>query len=429
MKNRCLLLAFMFVTSTFVAITSCKKEKVDDSDNGFPIELMVEQSGRNIKLEWTETKISNFERYILVRSGNPILDAPTPPPGAIANIDDYKTTSFEDASFPLTEFVYYKVYVKFGDRFLYSPTVKLATKVNLLNLSANRVTFNKSLHLVYLFDSNKNRVYKYDYQSEKIVDSLIIPSVFDLRMAVGNNGNGNELYIAKNNPYVVDVYNADDLTLKTSFNVNNYVHSITSGNNDFLYLTTDDWSSSFKVYKRSTKQLKDSASSINGGNEAIINVLTDDGLEVVSSSFNVIEKYTINSQGAIINQCVSQVSGSFFGNPQHLAVAADGKFFIASLIGDVINDKCESAGLLSSNGGTAFNDFVFSANNDKIWALRSFPSGVDEFSFPSISMQKSIELNYAPIFTELEGDELIIIGNVQDAFGFNKTLVDKLKIN
>jgi hypothetical protein len=322
------------------------------------------------------------------------------------------------------------VYVKFGERFLYSPTVKFATNAKLLNISVNRATFNKALHLVYLFDSNKSRVYKYDYQAEKILDSLTFPNVFDLRMTVGNNGSGNELYIAKNNPYVIEIYNADDLTLKTSFNLNNYVFSIASGNNDFLYLTTDDWSSSFKVYKRSTKQLKDSGSSVNGGNEAFINVLSNDGLEVVSSSFNIVEKYTINSQGAIISQIAAQVSGPFLGNPQHLAVSDDHKLFIASLLGDVMNDKCEPSGQLSPNGAVLFNDFAFSSNNDRIWGFRNFPSGIDEFSFPNIAMQKSIELNYVPLFAEREGDELIIVGIVQDAFfGFNKTLVDKLKIN
>ncbi len=428
MTNRYLLPLFAGVSLFIATLTSCKKEKIDDTDQGFPIQLTAEKPGRNIVLNWTETKVSNFEHYSIVRSPNPIPDSPTPQTGSIATIDDYKTATFEDASFPLSEFVYYKVYAKIGDHFLFSPTVKITNNVQLLDLIANRTVFDTDNHFAYLFDGNKNSLFKYDYVAEKIVDTLHMPGVFDVRLAVGNHGDGNELYIAKNNEFDIDIYNADNLAYKTNIVVNGFVYSIASGNNDLLYVSSDNWSNNFAVYKRSTKQLKDGDSTFGGGGDTVLKVLSGDGLEVVSVGFSVIQKFKVSAQGIISDMQYTGLSGGFFGFIQSIAASDDGQFFIPEVIGSIFNNELELQGSLSGNSFIAFSDFAFSAGGDKIWAVQSNPGEIQEFSFPDISLTKRTPLNYQPFQAVRDGGDLIIVGFGTDGVSFTKTIVDKIKV-
>jgi hypothetical protein len=429
MNNRYLHLRFLGFAILFSFCIACKKEKVNDTDGGFPIELSVEKPGRNIQLNWTETKISDFESYIVVRSVSPIPDNPTPPSGTIANISDYKTPSFEDTSFPFAETIYYKVYVKIGERFLYSPTVKFTNSIKLLNFAASRAIFDEENGLAYMFDGNKSRLYKYDYLTEKLLDSLTFSGVFDVKMAVGNHGNGNELYVAPNGNFSIDIYNADNLDFKTSMPVNGFVLSIASGNNDLLYVSTDNWQNSFAVYQRSTKQFKSGDSSFSGGGETNLKVMSADGLTVLSSTFNNVIKYKISAQGIIIDFNFANFQNSFFGIVQEVALSDDRQFFIPEITGTVMNKNLETVGTLSSNNNFfIFSATDFSAAGDKIWGIRSSPNELLEFSFPGISQTSTLTLGYQPVWMRNDGNDLIIIGLANDGIGITKTIVDKIKV-
>jgi hypothetical protein len=429
MKKRYSLSVIIGASFLLATMPACKKEKVDDSDHGFPITLTVEKPDRNIILRWTETKISNFESYIVVRSSSPIPDQPSPPPGIIATIDDYKTPTFEDTAFPFSEFVYYKVYVKIGDRFLSSPTVKFATNIKLLDIIVSRVIFDTQKNLAYIFDGGKNRLFKYDYEREEITDTLTLPNTFDLRMAIGNHGNGDEIYLANNKGDLkIDIYNAENFEFKTSMNVNGFVYSMASGNNDLLYVATDHWQYGTSVYKRSNKQFKSGNGDLAGGGDIILKVVSDDGLQVVAASFFGVQKLTVNAQGTITGQVFTNFQGNLFGIPQNIATTEDYQFLIPEISGSILNKELVQVGSLSFNTITIFADFAFSATNDKVWGFLNNPFEIQEFSLPKTSMTKRTPLNYQPFQAVRDGDELIIVGFASDGFSFTKTIVDKIKI-
>ncbi len=415
--------AFLLATNT-----ACKKEPIDNNDNGYPIQLTAEKPNRNIVLNWSETKVSNFLNYVIVRSTNPIPDDPTPTGNIIATIDDYRTISFEDATFPFTEFVYYKVYAKIGDRFLSSPTVKFENNINLIDIQVSRVLYDTENDVVFLFDPNKNNLYQYDYKNGEIKEKLNFPGVFDLRLALGDHGNGKELYVALSGSTDIRIYNAESLDLITTMNVGGNVFSIASGDNDLLYVATDNWQRSFSVYQRSTKLLKSADNNFAGNGDAVMKAVSDDGLTVINVSFNIVVKYKISSQGQILDISNTFLNGNFFGAIQNIPASNDAQFFIPDITGTIMNLDLGVHANLSTNSFLFFSDIIFSENDDRIWGLQANPSEIIEFSFPTVIENKRLPLNYQPVRAIQDSGEIIVVGLVFDGLGGAKTIVDRLQI-
>ncbi|MCU0349112.1 MAG: hypothetical protein MUC59_19390, partial [Saprospiraceae bacterium] len=212
--------AFFCLLLLLATFSSCKKEDIDNGDQGFPLTLTAEKPDRNVLLTWTATKNSDFEAYVVVRSLSPTIDDEAPASGVIETIEDYNTNIFVDKTVPFVEDVYYKVFAKIGGRFLASPTIHVRNDVKLLDMVINRSVFDKENDLAYFFDSAKNSVFKYNYSVGKVVDTLELPGAFDVRMAIGNHGNGNELYIYRSGNFSLDIYNADNLNFITSISTN-----------------------------------------------------------------------------------------------------------------------------------------------------------------------------------------------------------------
>lgn len=428
MTNRYLLFPVLGLAICLCCLASCKKESIDNGDNGYPIQLSFETDGRNIVLNWTETKTSDFEQYILVRSTNPIPDDPTPSAQPIANLDDYKTTNFKDNFVPFSESIFYKVYVKMGGRFLFSPTVEVKNDVKLLPIQPNRVLYDTANDRVFLFDGKLNTLYRYNYETEEIEDSLFFANTFDLRMALGNHGNGDELYVATNGSSTnLKIYNPANFESITTMNVGSIIFSIASGNNGFLYLATDNWQRSFAVYKRSTKQFVSGDSGFGGFGDSNIKVVSSDGFKVVQTASNQVIRYDLNAQGHIADNEFAFVQNSFFGVLQDIASSDDHQFFCFDVAGNILNNDLDLVGTLSSAEFLFFNDVAFAADNSRVFGITNAGEFV-EIGLSSFNVDKRASLGYSPLRIDRDGDKLLVVGLVFDNFGFAKTIVDKLDI-
>ncbi|MBK8563169.1 MAG: hypothetical protein IPN76_07415 [Saprospiraceae bacterium] len=428
MTNRYLLFPVLGLAICLCCLQSCKKESIDNGDNGYPIQLTSEQDGRNVILKWTATKTADFQQYIVVRSSSPIPDDPTPTAQNIANLDDYKTSSFVDKFVPLSESVYYKVYVKMGDRFLFSPTVEVESDIKLLHIQPNRVLYDTEHHRVFLFDGNRNKLYRYNYETEKLEDSLFFSNTFDLRMALGNHGSGDELYLAPNNGSSdIKIYNPDNFDAITSINVGSFVYSIASGNNGFLYVSADNWQRSFSVYKRSTKQFVSGDSSFSGFGDSSVKVLSSDGFSVIQTASNQIIRHEINAQGQITDNNFTFIQTSFFGVLPNIVSSDDYQFFCFDIAGNVLNSDLDMVGTLSSAEFLFFNDVAFAADNSRVFGITNAGEFV-EIGLSSFNVDKRASLGYSPLRIDRDGDKLLVVGLVFDNFGFAKTIVDELDI-
>lgn len=406
--------------------TACEKEEVDNSDKNYPIQLTVSKPERNIELAWTKTNISSFESYIVVRSTDPIPDSQTPPSGTIATITDQGENTFSDVGFPFVEKLYYKVFVKVGDRFLFSPTVEMTTDVKLLDLVPTFTLADPANDVVYLMDVNQGQLHRYNYALEEITHTLSLSNVFNMRMAVGDNGEGNELYLNRNNDTKVEVYDAATLSLKTSFNVNGSVFSIASGNNGYIYVATDNWNKNFAVYKRSTKQLVSGASFISATSDRLLMPLPGTETVIDVNSFEL-HSYQVNSIGNIGEHKASSVINNFFGTNGAIAVSPDGNFFAPLPDGVTYNRDLEVVGSIINNNFNFFNRYVFMPSGDRFLAFPSSPFELWEFEFPTFSRTNTIPLNYSVNNAFEDDGKLVLVGIVFLGFQ-NKTVVDVLDI-
>ena len=115
MKQLLLLISLGIVL--FVA--SCEPIELNELRD---FELSVEQeSDTIINLSWTKSNTSNFKKYVVVRSKEPILNDNKPSDGfVLAEIQDFNTNSLTDIVTKLSADYYYKVYIELEDRFLVS---------------------------------------------------------------------------------------------------------------------------------------------------------------------------------------------------------------------------------------------------------------------------------------------------------------------
>lgn len=401
-----------------LVFSACEKEEIDNSDQDYPIELSLSKPDRNIILEWTKTNISNFDGYFLVRSTEPIADAPEPI-APFATVDDFEENIFEDASFPLAERVYYKVYVKVGERFLFSPTVSIDFDVNLLDFRATKVVHSSEDNVLFMFDNSLRTIYRYDYELGEITHEFNQPNNFNYVMAVGDAGQGTELFLAANNSATVKIYDADDFTWKESFTHGGFVSSI-DVKDDAIAISTDNFSQPLVILRRSPIGVIDDVDGAVGFDRRI-KFLPGNDREMVDASFEQVLYYRFDENWALqeIN------SANFFSNPLvEIVVSPDGEHFIHSLEGFVMNKNLDIVGTVPVVNFSFFQDYIFSEEGDELFAFQVFPGQVQQFSFPDLELEETLDLNYQLVRAFQANDgRMVIVGLVQVGFEV-KTIVD-----
>ena len=415
---------FVFALSVALFFAACKKEKVDNTDQAYPIELSLSKPGRNVVLNWTKTNISDFESYLLVRSTDPIEDTPEPV-GIFQTIDDFEENTFEDTAFPLSEKVYYKVYAKVGDRFLFSPTVAIEFDVHLLDFQVSRTVFDAESGRFFMFENQFRKIYKYDLESEELVEVLEDQSAFDYIMAVGDAGEGTELFLARNGDFQVKIYDADNFDLKSVFSAGSSISGIEVGQGVFM-LSTSDFFTPFRVYDRLTQNLVEGSDLAQGFDYRIKRMPGDDRVIVGASSDDELVVYKFNDNW----QITDEMSAFFLASPLlEIEVSPDGKHFIPSLEGQVFDLELNLVGVVSPSSSSSFaQDYLFSADGTKVYAFLFSPGKMVEFSFPELEELRTIDLNYTPVsaFLSKEG-KILVVGWAVDGFNV-KTYVDVLDL-
>lgn len=401
----------------------CKKEPVDNSDKDYPIQLTASQVDGDVVLEWTKTNISNFESYIILRSTDSIPDAQTPPLLDIKTIDDFETNSYKDGTLVLSEKIFYKVYVKIGDRFLFSPTVAVPISVNLLNLTPSNATFNKELHKVYIYDGATFKVYAYDYDAGVITDTLTINLAADPVMETGNSGQGEELYLATAGQTSLKVFDAQNLDLKTSINVTGGIYAVAPSSDDWLYTITGDWSNNLRIYRRSTGALY--TSNVGGSaSSPRLKLFPGSNRELAIADFGGLRRKLYNDSGGIIESA----EFSFGLSPMtKIEISPDGNFILADFQGNIFDKNMTIIGFLPSVTFAGITASVFSKDGSKIFAFRSSPATMETFSVPGFQLLETTPLSYDVVNAYRDEDRLIVVGRTFTG-GSVKSIVDVIDL-
>ncbi|MEK7257531.1 MAG: WD40 repeat domain-containing protein [Bacteroidota bacterium] len=405
-----------------LALLGCEKEKIDNSDKNYPIQITATKPGRNVLLEWTKTNISSFEKYVIVSSTDSIPDSPTPAGFVVANLDDVDENHFEDVNIPIAERIFYKVYVDVGDRFLFSPTISVKLEFNLLDISATKIEPYLPKKELFIYDNTRQKLVRYNYETEEIKGELSLPDIFALNYSIGENGSGYELYLNKDNSTKLEIFDAETMTLKTSITAPGNIYCIATGSKGYIFLGTSSWQNGLAVYRRNDKNLVESYNS--GISFEHRMDVSANGLELVEVSFDVLNYYILDEQG----QVLQQKKQSLFLTPlEKIAISPDGEFFLPAFEGIVFNKDLEVVDKVPDVNFGAFPDFAFSPDGDRLFAA-SFNLELREFSFPNLTLNETMPLNYSVRRVYTDEGNLIVVGAVFVS-GQNKTIIDKLPIN
>jgi hypothetical protein len=199
-----------------------------------------------------------------------------------------------------------------------------------------------------------------------------------------------------------------------------------SGNNGFIYVSNEHWQKSFSVYRRSDNTLAGYAQ-INNSFEQRIALMSEDGFKVVHYGFPELRIININQQGQPSIGNVASASTTFFGTAQRLVVSPLFNLFIPELVGNIYNDNLELKGTLDGPQFATFNDFAFSADGTKIFAVSASTNEIQIFSSDDFQLLDSIQLNYQPFTIDADGNSIVMTGFVFNGFSV-RVIVEKIDL-
>ena len=240
----------LFFCLFFSLFLACSKENVNNNDGGFPLQLTATQEGRNIKLNWTQTKVSTFEEYVVVRSTEPIPIDFIPTPFSqlvIKRLDEFEENEFTDNNPLLAERIYYKVFVDIGDRFLQSEERVVEYEVTILGGIPGKVAFNAATNMLYILNQETAEVLAYNYVTNESMGKVAAGTSF-IDFQPGNNGSGEELYLV-NSSNSVKIYDAFSMELKRTISPGSslFMREVATNSNGQIYIYVDNFPNNVTV--------------------------------------------------------------------------------------------------------------------------------------------------------------------------------------
>lgn len=400
---------------------SCEKEKVNNENDGFSIQLTAVQDGRNIKLSWTETKVSTFAEYIVVRSLEPIPTDFVPTPfsqSVIGRLDEFEDNEFVDISPLLAEKIFYKIFVDIGGRFLQSEEALVDYEVIILDRRTSRAEFNPDTDMLYLMDNLNNNLIAYNYLSNESSEELLTNS--SVKFRPGNNGNGEELYIARNNGFL-RIYDAFSLDLKANYSLGSAFQNIGTNNNGQLYVINNSSSLNFRVIDADDGSLlrghlvdisnaelymlnpEENELMVVGNFEMQFLKFDDDG-EILSTNTIITNKFPISTGGH--------------------AISADGQFIMPYQDGTIYDENLDLVNTVGS-GNIFFEDYAFSSDGTRLFTADNSFLRIQQFSFPDLELEEIYEFSYSISRIFEDKGTLVIVGSLNDFTGV-KTIIETI---
>ncbi len=369
---------------------SCEKEVIDNTDKNFPIELTSEVKGSLFTLSWTETNISTFNEYLVVRSFDSIPSSLQPSANIIVGrIDDLTESTFVDNSAPFETELHYKVYVDIGDRFLESPSVKVVQNILTFDFAAEKIIYSKEQDAFFLAQLSQGRVSRYDVASNKITHE--ISGITNFRdFMLGNNGGTQELYISSQSNGLITIYNAGNLAEINAFSVGREVYAMANNNRGLLFMSTDFSSESLRIIRRSDFSQAGSINTMVSSSERRLTMLNEATNELVEATSFEIMYYKIGEDGSVLEVRENRATnGTLLGK---IVISPDKQNIIPYRTGTVFDTNLAlkiSPNIFSSS----VSAFAFNSAGDKLIAGFSFFGFLQPVSFPSLIEEEFVDVS------------------------------------
>ncbi|MFK8008820.1 MAG: hypothetical protein AB8H03_20840 [Saprospiraceae bacterium] len=263
---------FLFFLLICSSIFNCKNDDEETPLQDFTLSII--QDGSQLSHSWTEVNISEFERYIIVRSLEPIP----------ANLDPFASFSFnseinkvvhEETSKEISIWeeivlseerkLFYRVFIELSDRYIVSNEVEVNFDEKLIFNSLQNsnidVYHHPDLKLIYFVDGDS--LFAYDYESAEFIAETELFLGFDIEFfSIGKFNGEDELYLITDDPFLDDrivILDATSLDLLEMINIGDKVIEAINTDREGLIILVDDSSSPIKILDRASGEILGSA--------------------------------------------------------------------------------------------------------------------------------------------------------------------------
>jgi hypothetical protein len=349
----------------------------------------------------------------------------------VMSSDSLEKTSFVDASIPLAQVFYYKLYVDVGARFIESDNVKIELDNFLILGSASVVRFLVDSNWVVVGDEFNGRVSLVDYETRKLLN--IVPSQIQTSAFVEFLRKNNELKLlwwgfGTANP---TEYSMPTLTQSQSYNLLYAGYSMVSNpTNGLLFATQYDYNNAFTVRRQDDLSIIKSYYRNDYYYQRSLALLNPSNNQILEASNSALRTYRVTSSNGNITNNLETVPFSNNNPFQYIPVSPDGNHFIPFPTGDIYNQSLNVVGKLPVPFNGQYTDITFSHDGQYIYTINNdfqFGNGtlINKWAFPSLdlSIQKRIS-GVTPRDIQSVADGIVLVGTV-NLTGTPQTLIKK----
>ncbi|MES2381483.1 MAG: hypothetical protein V4538_10615 [Bacteroidota bacterium] len=418
----------LIIFLAFIACTAaCKKEETStDSSTDFKDAIILNEpkiyGDSVVVLTWSIKDRSKFKSIVIIRNDN-INNAP---PSFIGVSLD--SSQYIDTLIPYCPRFDYNIrgYIKgTNSQFYFSNSYYFFdNEISKFEIKPTNILHDKENKFIYFFESNGN-ISLYDIAKKAIIKTVTI-----------GNGNGNcdfgyyngvqELYIPDDNGWLY-VYDAQNLTEITKFNVGNSLTSVVENNNILFISNTLGFDNSLIAFDRATgknisTQVTDKIVCLKKVSNTQTNLWA-----LCESSWNNFSYFQYNNQNNPINS-PNQLSLTFpadiFTFP--FESSPQGNYMLFSSGGNIITQDY----IIKYNlpkGNYKFSSFTIDKENNRILGTTSSKT-IEVYDATTFKFIKSIRTKTYPMHVVIQNNRLICVGSLVNLTQDNYSNTDKITV-
>ncbi len=396
---------------------SCEKDDRSKIILGDKIFLRTEMASNGVNLSWNQPYVKGFREY---RVYSVIIDENDQ--GSyyypIAQINEFNTVSFRDSTFSLANTLRYRVDAIGDNSIVQSNISYIHTGLNVLSIFPTDALLIESLHSIFIRDDVSNRLYKYDYENNRLTDSIDINPGSGF-MDINDNGFGIEIYLPNGIDKIL-IYKAEDLSLADIINVGLHVSSVATNGKGLLAASVSpspSYDDPLRIYDRSTKDLI----SAGGDRDRTRLQFVPGSNDIFEISMNIypvhVERYNVDEAGMILSRQDDPYHGDHPLSPYIFKISPDGMRFITSSYGALYASTTMTYSGQCTPNGNWYNDFCFEPEADYIYGANVDTKAIDIISDDSgLKVQSSMYMYGYPAFLFRTGSQIISLNTISPIY-------------
>lgn len=374
----------------------------------------VKDQGK-VNLKWEKYTGTDFLKYEVYRSDE---NCSSQTNTLLNTITDQQTVTFTDNLPPMEYMVCY--HVKVTNQSNKSRNSNNLTVDNpsgyIFNFTAKNLLKHPTQHYVYLLDQAGQKLIKFNYDLMQVEKEVTLQGSIG-NCDIGENGFGIEIYVPSSDGWIY-VYDADNLSLKTSVNAGLQVGSVVTNGLGHIIASlypSPWWEDPVRTFSRATGILIDGNGDFEGdrlrmipGKNEIISITT-------SVSPIDMEYFLLDNNGMIVNHTDDTQHGDYPLDPYIFRISPNGIYTITSREGAVYyaNPSMEYKGQLQ-HGSLNFSDFAFSDDGSIIYAATSNRKSIQIGHYPSLIRDNEILTKGFPVFIIRDGNKIICLSKTNE---------------